>query len=387
MWNKIKIYFKNQIQEIESSLVLRIYGFFLSFIHVVTWVFWRKTVPGSLSDGMNSFCWPFFTNCDIVHGLNETFVSVSLFVYLLISLGTAFLFLAKKVNWAYGASIALFVFKFLIQIADYRFMGNYHYMPQLVTLAFLFLPRKEQLAPLLLVVFYFSAGLLKLNYEWLSGSALWRGLPFTDNEYLFQLSTAAVVLLELLFVFGLLSKSNAVRWPTLAVFILFHIVSWHWVGYFYPLICLSMLTIYPLLWYLKAKIDFKLHPSGYAYIFLILLAQAIPKLTSDDPALYGKDRILSLNMIDARAECMSSIVIHDNNKMIEFIPDKRRFGSRVKCDEIIYLNFARNICHSYKVENEMPRVDLFLAARRKTDFHQRELLNITDFCKKMDHYL
>lgn len=385
--NRLKTYLHSQIQEIASSKVLRFYGAALALIHAVTWTFWRQSVPAYLSDSLNPFCWPFFSNCQVIHGIPSLLVSAALGMYLILALLTAAAFLVGRYKFAWFASAALFLFKLCVQVTDYRLMGNYHYMPQLITLSFLFLPRKKEVASLLMVLFYFAAGTLKINYEWLSGAALWRGLPFTASLWFFQVLLALVVFLEMVLAFGLLSSQKLVRWFTLACFTLFHIVSWHWVGYFYPVICFLMLGIFPLRWLLEKGNSLKPGKAGTALLVCVALAQVPARLFSEDHTLYGKQRIANLNMIDARAVCMGAILIHDNGKIIEYDPDRSRFGARITCDDIVYLNFARNICRSYKGQVSTPRVDVYLAARRTTDLQARELLNIKNFCENQADYL
>lgn len=373
--------------EIRKSEVLRYYGVFLALIHTVTWTFWYRSVPNYLADPVNSFCWPFVPRCEVIHNIPSFVTNTVLTLYLIASIVTALLFLLKKIQPAYWSLFGLFIFKLLIQISDYRLMGNYHYMPQLATLAYLFLPAKKQVISYLLVLFYFSAGTLKLNYEWLSGSALWNGLPFTDSIYLFQISLAFVVLLELLFVFGLLSAQKIVRWGTLSLFAVFHLMSWHWVGYFYPVVCFLMIGIFPLRWLLEKGNNLKITASGVVFLSLIAVAQVLPRVFSPDHTLYGKDRILSLNMIDARSECMGSILIYDTGSIIEYDPDRLKFGTRTHCDDIVYLNYARNLCRSYKTSQGLPRMDVFLVSRKTTDADSKEILNIKNFCEHQQDFL
>src|SRR5690606_26596368 len=94
---------------------------------------------------------------------------------------------------------------FVLLVADYRFMGNYHYMPFLVSTVFLFIPQKKTTILYTIVIFYISAGLLKLDTEWLSGSALLENF-FVGGEILEWL-LAYTILFEVLVVMLTLSNS------------------------------------------------------------------------------------------------------------------------------------------------------------------------------------
>ena len=57
-------------------------------------------------------------------------------------------------------------------LLDFRFRANQYYMATAIVAILLFWPHKRDALRILLVAFYFWAGTLKLNIEWLSGSTL-----------------------------------------------------------------------------------------------------------------------------------------------------------------------------------------------------------------------
>ena len=171
---------------------------------------------------------------------------------------------------------------------DYRFMGNYHYMPFLVSFMFLFIPQKLFFIPLLLVCFYFFAGLLKVsNLDWLTGLAFPENLdfPLFFNENIKLILCFYVVCLEIIGVWCLVfiqtnckgkellntfaffrrktatkkirSRNIKTIWKIMIYFqlILFHALSYFIVGYFYPLIMFCLLSLFFFIFILNEKSD------------------------------------------------------------------------------------------------------------------------------------
>src|SRR5262245_34888964 len=104
-------------------------------------------------------------------------------------------------------------------------MGNYHYMPFVIAAVYLVWPSPERVLAYVLVAFYVSAGVLKVNPEWLSGAAMIDKTWLTGH--MLEYGCAYVVVLELVLVFGLLSRRPWLRHVTLAQLVLFHAYSWH----------------------------------------------------------------------------------------------------------------------------------------------------------------
>src|SRR5262249_20474327 len=171
------------------------------------------------------------------------------------------------------------------------FRGNYHYMPFIITALYLVWPRPDRTIGFMLVAFYVSAGALKLDKEWLSGAALIA--PTWLSGKLLELACAYVVILELVLVFGLLSRDRRIRWLIFAQLAAFHAYSWHVVGFFYPCVMGLLLAWYPLRWREAPDEDplFERLTTGragwpaYAILACYALAQVAPKLFPGDSAI------------------------------------------------------------------------------------------------------
>ncbi len=316
-------YFKTQIQEINSYKSLCWYGCFLSLTHVVTFFFFHNngTVYNFLTKNANTLCWPQLPFCEYLRFLSPAGVQVLLYVYLCMALFAVFLFLysaclksslfvssgigasgegvsglsvselsvsKKPVLYAYCLLLIINIIKVYIFFMDYRFMGNYHYMPFLISFVFLFIPQKLFFIPLLIVCFYFFAGLLKVsNLDWLTGLAFPENLnfPLFFNENIKLILCFYVVCLEIIGVWFLVfiqtnckgkellsfftffkrktlarkSRSMDIKtiWKIMIYFqlILFHALSYFIVGYFYPLIMFCLLSLFFFMFILNEKSD------------------------------------------------------------------------------------------------------------------------------------
>src|SRR5262249_31602660 len=128
---------------------------------------------------------------------------------------------------------------------DYRLRMNQHYMGFFATFAYLVVPGKRDALRVLVTLFYFWAGTLKLNWEWISGAGLYRPMwPFSGMGVV--LACLYVIVLELGVAWGLLSKRAWIFWSAFAQFLVFHALSWQVVGFFYPLLMFAILATFPL---------------------------------------------------------------------------------------------------------------------------------------------
>ena len=122
---------------------------------------------------------------------------------------------------------------------------NQHYMAFFVALVFLAFPAKRRLLQYLIVLFYFWAGTLKLNRDWLSGEVSSTGEVRGCPTGWCRSACAYVVVLEMVLVFGLLSRRRWLFWATLGQLLLFHVMSYPVVGFYYPSLMCALLVDLP----------------------------------------------------------------------------------------------------------------------------------------------
>ena len=304
-------------------------------------------------------------------------------VYLLLAVLNIFLFLLTRKHSAYYLLFFLTVFKFFLLLADYRFMGNYHYMPFLVSFVYLLIPQKKTTILYTIVIFYISAGLLKLDTEWLSGSALLE--PFFVGGEMLEWMLAYTIIFEVLVVLLSLSNSILLFLFSFPQIVGFHALSWHIVGYFYPCIMFSLLTSFLLFrWqWSEGKIHLQKRDSLKAgpkiFLILLFLAQVMPRVLSPNLAVDSQGRLFTLNMLDARVQCEHfSYYKGKENIYVETSSDRTDLGTRIACDPIVYTAEAAELCKNQGVE-EVPS---YLHSKKSTHNEWVQVLQIKNYCDK-----
>jgi hypothetical protein len=379
-------YINRQIAEIESSRVLKLYGFFLIAIHFLTFHFWNHDAAYNfyLSQGPSQLCWSFFDTCTTWRFPNATAAMVALHVYLALAVATFVVLWKGKVRWAYFGLMALYLIKYGLLLIDYRLMGNYHYMPFIIGTVFLLFPRKELVMKVLIATFYCAAGLLKLrNMEWMTGGAIYDvgGWP----SWLVVLACSSVIYLEVGLSWFLLGRRSWMAWTVFGFYVLFHISSWYWVGYYYPMTMFCLLPIFPLGWIFEKEqaATQEVRTTHWGLIATVLAfwaAQFYPLLLSKDAAVSGEGRVLSLNMYDARMDCEHMMIAQYKDRYEEFSSEGDAGALRIRCEPYVYFKRAKAACETLKKDPEFKDIRWSLAVRRQTDPQYQEIVNIKDFC-------
>src|SRR4029453_409423 len=240
-------FLRAQIAEIERDTALRWYGVAMAFLHVVTYLYWvDQRIAVFVGTGAEPICWPLVPDCGAPRPLSPAGVTLVLRAYFAAAVGTGLLFASRPlVPWAYAGLVLVNALKLAIMLLDYRLRMNQHYMAFFASFAYLFVPAKRDGLRVLITLFYFWAGTLKLNWEWISGAGLYRPMwPFSGIGVV--VACVYVIVLELVVSWGLLAKRPWIFWAALAQFLFFHAMSWQVVGFFYPLLMFAILAIFPL---------------------------------------------------------------------------------------------------------------------------------------------
>src|ERR1700733_4015931 len=231
-----------------SDLVIDVYRWAIVASHVAAFLFLLNTNSLTiLTKDVEPLCWPYFQSCGQVRFETTAPLSVMMLIqFSLITLAVVTLTLRHdRAFWT--VMFVLNVYLFAIISLDYRFRANEFYMLFWVSIVFLFWPAKRWAIPLILMSFYFWAGTLKLNYEWLSGAVLYHSLYLIPQQFAWAACTY-VVILETIMVWGLLAKRAWVRWLALGQFALFHVESLSQIHWFYPLLMAALLSWFVIDW-------------------------------------------------------------------------------------------------------------------------------------------
>lgn len=332
--------------------------------HVLTGLYWEGggAMAGAFLREGSRVCWSFLPGCE---GWAPSFAMTQALAVLMILCGAAatVLFVFRRTSGIAALVLgAAVVAKLAVFLQDYRFMGNYHYMPFWMLAVFAFASRRLEVGVVMLGLFYFFAGLLKFNVEWLSGAAMIR--PPVISGKLLEWATALVVVLECVLVFGLWSSRRRLRRAVWLAFAAFHLFSWHIVGFFYPLVMFAMLAF---VWFLPSGTVVNWRTWGvrdWALPALFVIAQLIPAFLFPRSAVTGEGRLLALNMFDAKTVCQSSLVWEKGSERVEFPSRVEGLGVRLHCDPQVHWALARS---AYCPHLEGGRLGLVLATRLTTD--------------------
>ena len=391
-------FLRAQIAEIERDDVLRWYGVAMAFLHVVTYLYWvDQRIVTFVHAQAEPICWPLLPACENVRVLSAGGVALLLRAYFAAAIGTGLLFAFRRfVPWAYAGLVLVNGLKLAVMLLDYRLRMNQHYMGFFATFAYLLVPGKRDALRVLITLFYVWAGMLKLNWEWISGAGLYRPMwPFSGAGVI--VACVYVIALELGVAWGLLAKRAWIFWAAFAQFLVFHALSWQVVGFFYPLLMFAILAIFPLSrlvaprdppeGVLAALFRGREVRSVYALAAFFSVLQLIPYAFPGDRALTGQGRLYGLHMFDARATCVGWADLHNVDGTTTRRDLKLPLDTRIACDPIVYFNRARNLCRQRDAGRAaFTDLDLVLSARRASESELRRVIDTKGFCAKRERY-
>ena len=391
-------FLRTQIAEIEGDAALRWYGVALAFLHVVTYLYWvDQRVVAFVHAQAEPICWPLVLECEKLRVLSAAGVALLLRAYFAAAIGAGLLFASRRlVPWAYAGLVLVNLLKLGVMLLDYRLRMNQHYMGFFATFAYLLVPGKRDALRVLVTLFYFWAGTLKLNWEWISGAGLYRPMwPFSGVGVV--LACAYVLVLELGVAWGLLAKRAWIFWTSFAQFLVFHALSWQVVGFFYPLLMFAILTVFPLSRLVEPRDPsegllvalWRGHAlrSVYALAALFSLLQLVPYAFPGDRTLTGQGRLYALHMFDARATCVGWADLRYADGTTTRRDLKLPLDTRIACDPIVFFNRARNLCRQRDAGLvAFEDLDLFLSARRASDGEMKRVIATRGFCARGERY-
>lgn len=344
----------------------------------------------SLVTGEDRVCWPFWQGCEAARAwLTPASAGGVVGLYVVLGVAAAALFASARPRaalWAFGAASVLGAGLYLL---DYRLRMNQTYMLSWAVTAFLIASRKAEVLQAMVALFYFWAGTLKVNREWVSGAALYEQ-PLLVPRALTSAACVYVLVLELLLVWGLFAPSPRVRWGVYGQLILFHAVSWKVVGYFYPLLMLGVTSVYPIVWqvapdrtltWARLAGDSGLRAAAGGAAALFSAMQLVPHFFPGDTAVTGEGRLFALHMFDARVECQGGATLRAaGGPIARAALISEGSDVRTRCDPIVLAAQATRLCRLLERRPVPTTIDVAIDARRSTDDAMQPLIHVADFC-------
>ena len=374
----------------DSGRAVALYAWGVLATHVSALLYFLDTRLLSVTlDTVEPICWPYFESCWQYRFKSTDDIAAVLVIDLLliVAAGVA---LAQRARRTFTMLlVVLNVSLFALMSLDYRLRGNEFYMLFWLNVVYLCWPAKRWSIPLVIVSFYFWAGVLKLNYEWLSGAvlyhALW-GIPASLN----WLACSYVVVMEMLVTWALLARRALLFWCALAQLALFHVESLSQIHWFYPLLMAAILS-----WFvidrlsgpddgraaLTLLVRLRAPRAAYGILGLFAAFQLTPYLYRGDRALTGQGRIFALHMFEARQVCDVTAVLHRTGAPDQTVDLKLPgLNPREICDPVVYFSRVENLCRSRTSDPALQDVDWTMKIKRTTDVAMTTVVDETGFC-------
>ncbi|TFH31573.1 MAG: hypothetical protein E4H00_03235 [Myxococcales bacterium] len=392
--------FARVVAEVRDDPALRAYGAVLALIHVLTawWLFDNRLYL--LLPTTDPVCWPLVPGCDALRVLSPRMLRVVVVGYGSLGALATVLFLCRRTaGVAFVLLAGLVALEISILALDFRLRRNQHYMALATMLTFLALPNRRDTVRVLIVLFYVWAGMLKLDYEWLSGAGLYKPIwLFTGRGIV--VACIYVVVLELVIVWGLLTHRRGWFWAAFAQVLVFHVFSWNVVGYFYPVLMFGLLTIFPLCQWVPPPAGSTASPtllrdlvrgraavSVYVAATALSVLQLIPHLYPGDIALTGEGRLYALNMFDAKMRCDAFAELRNRDGSTSRESLLLSTEPRTRCDPIMVRAAALMLCaRRDRGELDFVDLDMVLSTRRFTDPVMHTLIDLHDVCANPPRY-
>jgi len=246
------------------------------------------------------------------------------------------------------------------------------------------------------VGFYFAAGLLKFDMDWISGEGLTRPIWFFTGPWLVA-ACIYVIVLEVVVSWGLLVRRDWIFWSSLAQFGVFHVISYSVVGLFYPILMVLLLSIFPFChWWsatggrlvegesLLTRFGGRRLPRIACVPFAIFgLLQVVPYLYPGDSALTGEGRYMALHMFDSLAVCERDLIITTTGG-VQVQPGFPIVSKRIACDPWVLFAHAQTVCSAKKKDPSLQINDVYmkLRSRRSTELELRLLVEEDRVCER-----
>ena len=324
----------------------------------------------------------------------EAHVTVVLLVYFLVGLFTATALFESRIRRFWCGLLVLNVVLFCIMSLDYRLRANEFYMLFWVNGVFLLSRHPRWTIPITILSFYFWAGILKVNREWLSGAILYHDLWLIPRASV-PAACLYVVILELVFIWGLLARRGWVVAGVIGQLALFHLQSLSQIHWIYPLLMGAILSWFVLDRLVGARagradlgglLGGRAPRGAYAVMAAFAVLQLVPSLYRGDSTLTGQGRVFALHMFEARQQCDVTATHQDGTELERFDLKLASLAPRMVCDPTVYFSRATTLCRTRRTLDPSFDVHLLMRAKRTTDLDFKVIIDEPRFCAGEHEY-
>jgi hypothetical protein len=379
-------------------------GLFLTHF-VALYHFLFSDSEGVLTDALlhkTQVCWPFMPFCRELRPFFAASADALCFALAALAIfGLVALWWPRLQRFVLPLIWMSLAIKIFIQVQDFSLMGNFHTLTLLAWLAYALESRTVWSLRFLLVAFYFAAGTLKIDREWLSGSVLHSFISAFRPEWLKQSTlltflpflAAWNLILEMFVSFFLLSAHRGLFALGLLLMISFHLLSWPIVGFTFPATMLCVLL--PLCNLLRSEewqaqnhaVPAFRQWRGWWPALLVVLLQLPSQLLSSDAALSGEGRFWSINMLDSHPKCAPFYIFEKaDREWFDISGLRSEMGPRLQCDPLVISEVMTSYCQQWRSEDSQTKGHAALFSRRSHQHDAVKVFSITDYCDKKIHF-
>jgi hypothetical protein len=362
--------------EIKQDKALSLYGIALSLAYILTIFFWYQSGGIYFASTDDPWCWPFYPQC---WQYRPAYTHVALYFLLLgilASLSVVY-FVCNKIDKACVVLFLTWIITLLLVIQDFRFRSNQFYTLSWVTLVYLFAPLKRVNIATIIVILYFWAGRLKLNWSWISGAGLHEKLWLIPESFTVA-ACVYVIFLQMIFIWGILARNKWIFWITFIQLIAFHLQSFSQIVYWYPWLMFLLLIFFVLNRFIPVKQGtnnsagvLSWEKSTWILVVICSALQVNPIVYADTPLRVSTWRFLAVHIFEAKYSCnihLERIFINGSKEAVAVdIP----INKKMKCDPVIYWNHARNRCREWSLDSNFRSLELIVTYKRYPDIDNK----------------
>ena len=306
------------IEEIENSTTVQwLFGALLLYF-LVTFITWSNSSVLSTTNAGVTVCWPYFQHCGNLYFFTSLPLGYSQNIFYMvlfgIMLGATYGMWRKQWGLAHVCMAVLFAWKaFAGFFLSQDLLGVYDYYHLILTAVVLFFPLKEYFAKTAFVLLYFLSSTIKFYPTWVLGTyftSLQTGLALFPDS-LTPIITNLVIFSQTIGCWFLLSRHRSLQLSAFFFFEFFHFYSGVYVGYYYPLIAIPVLTILfgPMYRYQKPPLSRKSIAGWMCLVFLVAL-QLYTFIIPGDQKMTLEGYRYGVWMFDANHQCVATITEH-----------------------------------------------------------------------------
>ncbi len=343
------------IKEIEESTLLHLLFYVISLSFFVTFYGWVEKSYVSVMTYVQGthVCPPYFPSCGdfyFLEALPNGYSQSAFYIFLFLTLGYG-VYAAYKKDWvsAHQALLIAFTWKIIWGfLLTYGVTGNFDYYDLVLAFVWLFLREKEYFAKLSFVFLYVLASTIKIDGGWIFGNyfnSLFTGAPiFGEGPWLLILTNALIVM-QMLGSWLLLSRNALLQQGALIYFMFFHIYSGILVNYRY--ITVSIPALFVLFFQPKPFVVQgvrKATIAGYAFLLFMLAGQLVGILIPGNQKETLEGNFYGLYMFEANHQCISSAAVYREGKMEPTLMNRESHVANNRCDPYRYWFPLQTLC-------------------------------------------